>query len=164
MECPVCRKELREVTAGTINAEVCSEGCGGLWFDAKELRKAERAAEAETAALIAASPNRSVVARPERLHCPRDPAIVMQQHFESAQGRITVDECPQCGGIWLDPGELAVILRKFQTGTIGRNETQEALDMTFLEMQAIESIRDEQRIHEVEGTARFIKELFKITP
>jgi len=37
----------------------------------------------------------------------------MLRHFESMQRRVTVDECPQCGGEWLDAGELATIRSEY---------------------------------------------------
>jgi Zn-finger nucleic acid-binding protein len=33
----------------------------------------------------------------------------LHRHFFSAKRRIEVDECPNCGGYWLDAGELAQI-------------------------------------------------------
>jgi uncharacterized protein len=163
MECPVCQKPLHEMTAGAIKVQACSEGCGGLWFDARELRKAELAAHAERQPLLAVSVHGTGAERPERLHCPRDPEIVMQRHFESSERRVSLDECPQCGGIWLDPGELTVILQEFQAGNIGQNEAQQALDTTISEMEAVESIRDEQALRaEVNRTVNFIRTLFRI--
>ena len=31
------------------------------------------------------------------------------RHFFSPKRRVEVDECPNCGGYWLDAGELAAI-------------------------------------------------------
>ena len=57
------------------------------------------------------------------LHCPRTPSIplrklriggintdvVMLRRKFSASVPVDIDECPQCGGIWLDSDELARI-------------------------------------------------------
>lgn len=40
------------------------------------------------------------------LTCPRDGAEMNQEVYEAD---ITVDVCPQCGGVWLDKGELESI-------------------------------------------------------
>jgi hypothetical protein len=34
--------------------------------------------------------------------CPRDGADLKEQHIED----VKIDECPECGGVWLDRGEL----------------------------------------------------------
>jgi rubrerythrin len=36
------------------------------------------------------------------------------------QHRVEVDECPSCGGIWLDRGELEEIARRESDGWLGR--------------------------------------------
>ena len=41
--------------------------------------------------------------------CPRCAGIKLKRHFFSAKRRVEVDECPNCGGYWLDAGELAQI-------------------------------------------------------
>lgn len=33
----------------------------------------------------------------------------LHRHFFSARRQVQVDECPNCGGYWLDAGELAQI-------------------------------------------------------
>jgi len=37
----------------------------------------------------------------------------MMRHFASVKRRITLDECPKCGGTWLDAGELTAIRDEF---------------------------------------------------
>jgi Zn-finger nucleic acid-binding protein len=39
--------------------------------------------------------------------CPKCEGIVMMRHFYSPLKKVMVDECPNCGGFWLDAGELA---------------------------------------------------------
>ena len=41
--------------------------------------------------------------------CPRCQGIKLHRHFFSARRRIEVDQCPNCGGYWLDAGELAQV-------------------------------------------------------
>ena len=38
----------------------------------------------------------------------------MMRHFRSVKGEVQIDECPSCGGIWLDQGELGQIRDQFQ--------------------------------------------------
>jgi Zn-finger nucleic acid-binding protein len=46
---------------------------------------------------------------------------VMMRHFFSVKRQVAVDECPSCGGYWLDVGELAAIRTEFKT-EVERNQ------------------------------------------
>ena len=73
-----------------------------------DLRKELRArADAERAARIAADGNK----------CPRDGAQMVAKPF----GTVTIDQCPQCEGIWLDKGELEILSagKAEQSGFLG---------------------------------------------
>jgi hypothetical protein len=51
-----------------------------------------------------------------RMECPRCHAELV----ERVQHDVTVDECPTCGGLWLDKGELEHIAGREQEGYFGR--------------------------------------------
>ena len=52
----------------------------------------------------------NVVVDPQRKReCPRCEDVKLKRRFFSRHHKIEVDECPGCGGIWLDPGELEKI-------------------------------------------------------
>ena len=91
--------------------DVCRAGCGGIWFDNFELRKVDEAHESlgESLAAIETNPAATIVL--ERRRCPKCPDITMLQHRFSREKPVVVDECPNCGGVWLDGGELAEIRR-----------------------------------------------------
>ncbi|MBB3208095.1 hypothetical protein FHS27_003922 [Rhodopirellula rubra] len=40
------------------------------------------------------------------MQCPRDGATLVSTKYE---GEIVVDQCPSCGGVWLDSGELQAL-------------------------------------------------------
>jgi len=50
-----------------------------------------------------------------RLKCPKDLDVVMMRCYYSSKQQIEIDECPQCGGIWLDAEELSGIRDLFPT-------------------------------------------------
>jgi Zn-finger nucleic acid-binding protein len=110
MKCPACLNELAARQAGGIEVDVCQGGCGGVWLDAFELQKVgdlngpagEVLLKIERDEAIAVDQNR-------KRECPRCPDIKLQRHFFSAARRVQVDKCPNCGGYWLDAGELALI-------------------------------------------------------
>jgi hypothetical protein len=100
--------------AGPITVDVCKAGCGGVWFDRFELKKVDERHEAagEPILRVERNPATSVDLNKRRL-CPSCGQIPMMRHFASVKRRITLDECPKCGGTWLDAGELTAIRDEF---------------------------------------------------
>jgi hypothetical protein len=110
MKCPACFNELTARQAGGITVDVCQLGCGGIWFDAFEMQKVDELNETEGEALLEIERDESIVVDANRKRvCPRCPDVKLRRHFFSAARRVQVDECPNCGGYWLDAGELALI-------------------------------------------------------
>jgi uncharacterized protein len=115
MICPVCQKTMVSKDFGGVQVEECSNGCHGLWFDWGEIKKLDQKNQGFGQALQVALnyPRYNDANRPP-LKCPKC-SVVMHQHlFESAK-EINVDECYQCGGFFLDSGELRVIRDKFMS-------------------------------------------------
>jgi Zn-finger nucleic acid-binding protein len=48
--------------------------------------------------------------------CPRC-GETLQRRVERG---VTVDQCPSCGGVWLDKGELDVLVKADDQGLFGR--------------------------------------------
>lgn len=108
MQCPACKTGMTAVGVGSITIDVCEEGCGGVWLDWLELEKLDNPEEpAPNEALSARGPLTDLVPKDRRLNCPKCPDVVMMRHFESPRRVFEVDECPNCGGHFLDAGELA---------------------------------------------------------
>jgi Zn-finger nucleic acid-binding protein len=110
MKCPACFHELTELQVGSLYVDVCQGGCGGIWFDAFELQRVEEESEVAAEPLLWIQRDEQVVVDPSRKReCPRCQGIKLHRHFFSPRRRIEVDECPNCGGYWLDAGELAQV-------------------------------------------------------
>jgi Zn-finger nucleic acid-binding protein len=110
MKCPACFNELTEIQVGDLQVDVCQGGCGGIWFDVFELQRVDEADEAAGEALLQVRRDEHVHVDPARKRqCPRCPDVKLHRHFFSAKRRVEVDQCPNCGGYWLDAGELAQI-------------------------------------------------------
>ena len=109
MKCPACYNELDPAQVGSLVVDVC-HGCGGTWFDAFELQKVDQEEEAAGQRLLHVEHDPQVMVDPTRKRaCPRCEGVKLHRHFFSAKRRVQVDECPSCGGYWLDAGELAAI-------------------------------------------------------
>jgi Zn-finger nucleic acid-binding protein len=110
MKCPACFNELTSLQVGTVTVDVCQGGCGGVWFDAFELQRVEKEQEAAGEPMLEIRRDENLVVDATRKRsCPRCQDMKLQRHFFSAKRKIEVDECPNCGGYWLDAGELAAI-------------------------------------------------------
>ena len=110
MKCPACFNELTEIQVGDLQVDVCQGGCGGIWFDVFELQRVDEEEEAAGDLLLHLECDPRIVPDPTRKRdCPRCAGVKLHRHFFSAKRRVEVDQCPNCGGYWLDAGELAQI-------------------------------------------------------
>ena len=112
LRCPRSSTPLSPLRIGGVNTDVC-EDCGGLWLDRHELARFEHPDSAFGDALVAHLSQFPPVLLDHsvRLNCPHHHDVVMLRLRFSAAVPVTIDECPQCGGVWLDSDELAQIRR-----------------------------------------------------
>ena len=110
MQCPRCGKSLTVVRVGPLEADIC-HSCAGIWFDRFELSKVDEAHELLGEFLLdeLLPHDRPLVATSSRLRCPIDTDVAMMRRSFSPEQPIMIDECPACGGIWLDADELSAI-------------------------------------------------------
>lgn len=134
MKCPACFNELSQIQVGKVVVDVCEGGCGGVWFDAFELQRVDEQTETAGEHLlnIARDPDIKIDASRKR-DCPRCSGVKLKRHFFSARRRVEVDECPNCGGYWLDAGELAQIrLEKTETQLPAQKPALSSQDIRYL--------------------------------
>ncbi len=116
MKCPACGNMLEAVTVEDVTVDVCKGGCGGIWFDIFEIKKFDEPHESAGQALLDVDRDESMtIDHTKRLQCPKCDDVVMMRHFFSIKKDVEVDECPGCGGFWLDAGELGRIRSLFNT-------------------------------------------------
>ena len=115
MDCPACGRALTSRIAGDLTVDACDGGCGGIWFDHYELRRVDEPSEALGDPLLDIARDPAVVVDPSKRYvCPAcTDGVVLMRHFWSVKREVTVDECPACGGIFLNGGELARIRAEF---------------------------------------------------
>jgi len=115
MNCPACANPLTTLHVDGVEVDACEGGCGGLWFDNFELKSFDEPHElsaAESLMSILTDPSVEVDYQAKR-NCPKC-AVPMMRHYCTAQRRTQVDACPQCGGNWLDVGELTQVRSEFR--------------------------------------------------
>lgn len=135
MKCPACGNELSRAVAGDVTVDVCRGGCGGVWFDQFELKKMDEPQEAIGEAILDIPTGQGVrVDHGPRRRCPKCAEVPMTRHFYSVRKQVQADECPQCGGFWLDLGELKTIRSEFKS----EEERTKAAEQYFSEIFGVQ--------------------------
>lgn len=110
MKCPACSSELSQIKVGDLVVDVCNESCGGIWFDNRELQRVDEATELDLQPYLDIRHDLSVeIDFQARRNCPRCTSVILMRHGYAGHREVQVDSCANCGGIWLDYGELAQI-------------------------------------------------------
>jgi Zn-finger nucleic acid-binding protein len=160
MICPACDNVLTETEAGGVVVDACSGGCGGIWFDNFELEKMDEPDEMPGEVLLDIPRDESVrVDLEERRDCPRCDDMVLGRHFMSVKMEVTVDECPNCAGHWIDFGELARIRDQFWSEDERKAAANGYFDEIFgekLEEMGAESQENLEKAHRIARMFRFI--------
>jgi Zn-finger nucleic acid-binding protein len=112
MKCPACKSPLREKGAGGMTLDICYGGCGGIWFDQTELANVSARAATTLHSVWQVPVGKVNLTEPR--YCPRCPDQVLDRKWFSPVRKVEIDECPTCGGIWLDAGEFSRIYEEIQ--------------------------------------------------
>jgi len=148
---------MTEIAAGDVKVQTCKGGCGGLWFDEWTLRKVDQPDQSAGESLLNIPQNASVkVDQSQRRKCPRD-SVVMMRHFWSVKRDVVVDECPQCEGMFLDPGELTGIRADYKSDA-ERHKAAEAYYSEMFDQQLAGMLRQDKAKLE---SARRVAGIFK---
>jgi len=159
MKCPACGNELTQIAVGSIAVDSCKDGCGGIWFDKFELNKVDEAHETLGESLLDIPRGEGVRVNRGKRRCPRCNDIVMMRHFFTVKQEVEVDECPKCGGFWLDTGELAAIRKQFATEAERKQAAQAFITQTFgaqMEEMRQKSQEKKERARKIARILRFL--------
>ena len=115
--CPACGQEMQKIylPEQKIHLDVCTDGCGGIYFDNRELDKIDELHEdiSPLAKVFEGKEFKKVDEVYDRI-CPVC-GWKMVKNFSSSKHQIQVDECYGCGGKFLDYSELEKIRDEYQT-------------------------------------------------
>lgn len=160
MKCPACESVLQEMTVGDVTVDVCQGGCGGIWFDNFEIKKFDEPHESAGEELLDIEQDESlVIDRTKRLKCPKCSDMTMMRHFFSVKKEVEVDECPGCGGFWLDAGELIKIRSLFNTEEERRRAAHDYFSEVFggeLAAMAAEDQAKLDKVRKISNMFRFV--------
>lgn len=155
--CPACKNALKVKTVDGIKVDVCEGGCGGIFFDHKELKKFDEPHEAAGTVLLDTKRNPAVKINHNQRNCPLCEKIVMMRQFFSVKRQVEVDLCASCGGYWLDAGELSKIRTEFKS----EEERIKAFHTLFDEMFGDDLAKARAESQEKLERARAVARLFK---
>ena len=117
LKCPACGEEMEKVYVERTQCfiDVCTNGCGGIFFDNREFKKFDEDAESidEIKGVLEGKTFKKVDASYKRI-CPAC-GMKMMKNSTSIKGEIIVDDCYSCGGKFLDYGELEKIRAEYKT-------------------------------------------------
>lgn len=123
LKCPACQKDMTKVFVPKegVNIDICLDGCGGMWFDNRELKYFDEQDE-KVDEIINAIKDKTFepVDQSNQRSCPVCGAR-MVKNFSSIKREIQIDECYSCGGKFLDNQEL----QKFREEYLSEKERSE---------------------------------------
>lgn len=117
LKCPACGKDMEKVFIPSegINLDVCTDGCGGIFFDNREFDDFDEKDE-DISAILSKIENKEFekVDTSAVRFCPNCGAK-MVKNSSSIHNTIEVDDCYSCGGKFLDRDELVKIRAEYDT-------------------------------------------------
>ena len=117
LKCPACGKDMEKVFIPSqgINLDICTQGCGGIYFDNRELSAFDEKHE-DISKILEKIENKkfgNVDTTIDR-HCPNC-GSKMVKNYSSINKEIEIDECYNCGGKFLDNSELQKMREEYDT-------------------------------------------------
>lgn len=117
LKCPACGMDMEKVYIERAQCfvDVCTNGCGGIFFDNREFKKFDEDAESidEIEEKLKGKTFKQVDPTFKRI-CPVC-GMKMIKNSTSIKRNIIVDDCYSCGGKFLDYGELEKVRAEYKT-------------------------------------------------
>lgn len=117
LTCPACGEKMEKVfiERSNCNIDVCTNGCGGIFFDNREFKNFDEKTEAiDEIKKTLEGKNFKPMDKTYKRICPAC-GMKMVKNSTSIKGEIIIDECYSCGGKFLDYKELDKIRAEFPT-------------------------------------------------
>ncbi len=138
VSCPACGKEMKKVFIQelNVNIDICTDGCGGIFFDNRELKILNNNADQvdEILKLLDGKEFEQVDDSLERV-CPACGSKMVKNKASNSDvvdnDFIVIDECYKCGGKFLDHGEL----ERFKHSQAKKPEAKAKADIQYLYSQ-----------------------------
>ncbi len=142
--CPACGKEMEKIPVPNYDLclDICTDGCGGIWFDNRELKYFEEQSK-DIEPIKKATENKEfqkVDPSTTRI-CPVCNTKMVKNNT-GATGKVQIDECYCCGGKFFDYNEIIAMREEYKNN---EERSQAALDL-FKKMYGAEIRAHEKRL------------------
>lgn len=81
----------------------------------------------------------------------------MMRHFHSIKKEVEVDECPNCGGFWLDSGELGRIRSQYSSDAERKAAAKDYFEKIFGEELKKMREESEEKLEKAKKIARMFR-------
>jgi Zn-finger nucleic acid-binding protein len=115
--CPHCHEPLIAFELEGVEIDRCI-ACGGTWLDTGELEQIAWLAGVDPGPFQRGLDEGRRGDRTDR-RCPRCNRPLRLHTVGEGDGAVELDRCPAGDGFWLDRGEMAAVIRRFETGEGG---------------------------------------------
>ena len=143
IKCPACDKEMEKiyVKSAGINVDICVNGCGGVFFDNKEFLAFDENHE---------NINEITKALEGKMFNTVDSSVIrtcpvcgnkMVKNYNNLSKTVEVDDCYNCGGKFLDYGELEKIRSDELTSTERKREFVKNIYGSIDSVEAINTVK-----------------------
>lgn len=162
LKCPACQSVMTKIFIPKegVNIDICLDGCGGVYFDNRELTYFDEYNESVDDILEAVK-NKEFkhVETSNRRCCPACGAN-MVKNYTSINKEVEIDECYSCGGKFLDNGELEKLREEYDTHA---ERSQDVLNYVYAnvggQIQALEK-EVEMRKSQRSFIAKLVRKVF----
>ena len=158
LTCPACGKTMEKVFIPSqgINLDICTEGCGGIFFDNKEFDKFDEKNE-DVSEILKKIEGKTFAPVEETLTrvCPNCGAK-MVKNSSSIKQTIQVDDCYACGGKFLDNAELVKIREEYENN---EQRDEDILRYVYKNIGS-ELAEQEAKYANIGGRKTFVRSLF----
>lgn len=161
LNCPACGKVMEKVYIESmgINLDICTDGCGGIYFDNREFKHFDEKNEDISTILKKLEGKEFIdVDTTKTRICPVCGAK-MVKNSTSVHQKIEVDDCYTCGGKFLDRDELIKIRAEYDTE---QERSQDFLDHVYQQIGTDLAALDMKHALAIENRSMLQKIFFKI--
>lgn len=138
VRCPACGEEMAKIFLPELSmyVDVCTDGCGGIFFDNRELKILNNNAD-QIDVIMDSIDGKNFKKVDETLDrvCPSCGAKMVKNKVNNDEVHngefVVIDECYQCGSKFLDFGELG----KFKHTQVAKPEEKRSVDIQYLYSQ-----------------------------
>jgi len=168
INCPACGREMKKIyiKEHDLFVDICTEGCGGIFFDNREFSKFDEKHENIRELYVETLDKNFITVDENEIRICPVCGMKMVKNYSSINKTIQVDDCYGCGAKFLDNGELIKIRSEYETdkergeAVIADFEKQFASEMQRNRIEGIEARND---VTNADRIATFINKNSKST-